>query len=266
MDTRNSDEQRILLKSLCLEETKGRKISKEGAAEPPKKPATNNQKQTTNSKTTDQKAATATTNQKTNSQANQKATPSPTPAAVVKDGSPQQKPPVASMPSLQTLNGPVFISSHNGQAFIANPQNPNLAFTQNNLGQLSLVQLTNLSSGIHTNFVNLANDTIGVQNQYPTLFNPNAPPPLSPFSSPAGGVLIGPGPPASTSPSNGKPERPKSPRPGSISVKTAASLGLTPVVPSPSTSFTVPPMDPLSVEVQRYSAKVSLHFFTFLLL
>lgn len=61
-----------------------------------------------------------------------------------------------------TSNGPAIVTNQNSQ--------PNLALTQNNLGQLSLVHLSNLTSGIQTNFLNLTNETIGLNNSVGTLY------------------------------------------------------------------------------------------------
>ncbi|EEB10899.1 zinc finger and mynd domain-containing protein, putative [Pediculus humanus corporis] len=73
---------------------------------------------------------------------------------------------------LTTSRSPV-VSGQNNQ--------PNLTFSQNNLGQLSLVHLSNMTNGIQTNFVNLSNESVGFNNSSTgTLyasqgFNPNFP-------------------------------------------------------------------------------------------
>lgn len=63
----------------------------------------------------------------------------------------------------------------NSHLIVTNQNNQsNLALAQNNLGQLSLVHLSNLTSGIQTNFVNLTNETIGFNNSIGALYaSPN---------------------------------------------------------------------------------------------
>ncbi|KAK6633247.1 hypothetical protein RUM44_003848 [Polyplax serrata] len=69
---------------------------------------------------------------------------------------------------------------------------PNLALAQNNLGQLSLVHLSNLTSGIQTNFVNLTNETIGFNNSIGTLYASPGFNAEFPASSATGSVILTP--------------------------------------------------------------------------
>jgi len=182
------------------------------------------------------------------------------------------------------MNGQLIFSS-GGPTFIANPQNPNIALP-NNMGHYSVVQLANLSSNVSTNFVHLANDAISLPNNYPTIFA-SAPPPLSPFNGPNGQVLLtaAPGSQANGIPRMAGPrtanssiaaDRPKSPKMGSISVKTAAALGLQNNVNSPpimmtttapslgTTQIAVDASAPsLYLDVKKYTPLVSLPFLYF---